>query len=172
MMMLDLEQYQADLPYPAVRNVHTDKRLAARLMGGYCGASSEMTTVLQYAYHSLRCKKNYDEVSKVMRGIFYVETLHMEFLGECICKLGGDVHYMIELKEKSIYWQSCLVEYKSSPSQMLLADIQGERYAAAFYEETAAMVSQPDIAKLLARLAEDEKLHVRILSDLYSRTFR
>lgn len=171
-MILNLENFQAPAPYPAVHNVRQDKQLAAKLMEGYSGETSELTTVLQYAYHSLRCKKRYSKISQTIRGIFYVEALHMEFLGDCICKLGGDAHYILKLREKSICWQASMVEYGASPAQMLLADIQGEKYAAAFYEETAATVNQPEISSLLTRLAEDEKLHIRIFTDLYHQFLR
>lgn len=171
-MTLDLTPYQAPLPYPAVRTVQPDPRVISTLMSGYCGVTSEMTTVLQYGYHSLRCKKQYEEISRAMRGIFYVETIHMELLGSCLCKLGVDPHYLWSLQEKKIWWQSSVVEYKSTPAEMLVADIQGEKGAVRYYLEGAATIQQPDIAALMARLAEDEKLHAQMLTDLYHRFFR
>jgi len=171
-MMLDLKRYQADSPYPPVNNVRPDKALASKLMDAYSGESSELTTVLQYAYQSLKCRKKYNEIAEIIRGIFYVETLHLEFIGDCISKLGGDLQYTLALRERSISWQASLVAYDTSASKILLTNIQGEKYAAAFYEETSKAVDQPDIANLLARLAEDERLHIRIFSDLQHRFFR
>lgn len=171
-MILDLNKYRADAPYPSVGNVRKDKKLAATLMEGYSGEMSELTTVLQYAYHSLRCKRRHNAIYEVLRGIFYIETIHMELLGDCIAKLGANTEYTIRLREKTICWQAAVVEYESSPAKMLLADIQGEKGAVAFYEGTAATLNQPDIAKLLMRLAEDERLHVKLLTDLYHTTFR
>ena len=172
-MILDLKPYQASEPYPQVHTIRQDKTLAVTLMKGYCGEVSEMTTVLQYAHHSLHCKSQYAEVSKMMRGIFYVETLHMELLGECVCKLGGSAQYNVSTGEKMICWQGDLVEYTSTPAQMLLADIKGEKEAVAFYQRAASSLhNQPDVKTLLLRLAEDERLHVKMLTDLYDRTFR
>lgn len=171
-MIIDLERYQAAMPYPEVHNVKPDKQLADKLLEGYSGESSELTTVLQYAYHSLKLQKRYNLVSEVVRGIFYVETLHMNFLGDCISKLGGDAKYMLALREKSIYWQASLVNYESTPSQMIMANIQGEKLAVSFYEETAAITKQPAIANLLLRLAEDEKLHLHIFTEIYQRNFK
>lgn len=171
-MTLNLDRYHANLPYPEVRRARPDKQLAFALMDGYSGEVSELTTVLQYAYHSLCCKRRFRQVSGVMRGIFYVETMHMEMLGDCVAKLGGDVRYSVALRDKSLYWQASLVNYAATPARMVLADIDGEKQAVAFYEEMAARCVQPDISRLLQRLAEDEKLHVRMLGDLYARHFR
>lgn len=171
-MIIDLEKYRADAPYPAIKNVRQDRRLVATLMQAYSGESSETTTIMQYAYHSLLCKKNYNEISRVMRGIYYVETLHQEYLGDCIYKLGGELQYVFILQKKSLSWQSAVINYENTPAKMLYADIEGEKGAAAFYTNTAAMVNQPQVADLLYRLAEDENLHVKMLTALYHKYFR
>lgn len=168
-MKLDLGPYQAPQTYPVLRNVRQDKVLAQTLLNGYCGEKSELTTVLQYAHHSLKCKNRAQQIYNTLRGIFYVETLHLELLGECAARLGGDVEYMLALKEKSVCWQASLVEYSRTPMQMLKDDIQGERFAVDFYTDTARSVKQHDISALLSRLAEDEKLHVKLLTDLSHR---
>ena len=170
-MQIDLRPYQAHISYPELRHVKPDKVLAQTLLQGYSGERSELTTVLQYAYHSLRCEERIKEVSKTLRGIFYVETLHMEFLGNCVRRLGGNVEYVLTLGEKRIGWQSDMINYMRTPAQMLVEDIKGEKYAAAFYEDVSASTRQSDIAALLAQLAEDERLHIRILSKLYDRYF-
>lgn len=171
-MILDIGKYQAESPYPSIGAVKKDVHFAATLLDAYSGEVSELTTVLQYAHHSLRCKAKHNEISEVFRGIFYVETLHVEFLGECILKLGGDVDYLLKLKENMIYWQSSFVAYEAQPMQMLMANIEGEKYATSFYEESSKSASQPGIANLLSRLAEDERLHIQILSDLHRRFSR
>lgn len=172
-MILDLKHYQVDLPYPPLKNVRPDKQLAAKLAEGYSGERSELTTVMQYAYHSLQCKRRYAEISQIIKGVSYVETIHLELLGECVGRLGLDTKYTLSLKEKSIPWQANVVEYYStSPGKMLQADIRGEEYAANFYEEMARTINQPDIAALMARLAKDERMHIQIFTDLYKKHFR
>lgn len=170
-MTLDLSQYQAASPYPTPRNVRPDPQLMAKLMEGYSGEASELTTSLLYAYQSVKCNNKYAKISESIRGIFYVETLHMEMLGNCIIKLGGDPQYILKLRERSINWQSSFVTYENSPAQMLISNVQSEKNTAAFYEETSKSTNQPDIAKLLTRIAEDERLHVQIFSNLHKRFF-
>lgn len=170
-MTLNLSRFQARRPYPAPRHIHPDRELAVRLMEGYSGEYSELTTTLQYAYHSLLCKEGFEELSLTMRGIFYVETLHMELLGDCINRLGGEPLYLLTLRENMVPWQAAVVQYEYTPEKMLLADIKGEKGAAAFYEELAAGVEQADIARLMARLAEDERLHARMLTELHQKYF-
>lgn len=171
-MILDLDRYHVDLPYPTVNRVRKDKELIKTLLQPYSGEHSELTTLLQYAHHSLCCKDKYKEVSKMMRGIFYIETMHLEFIGDILVKLGVDPKYIIALKQKQIDWQPSVISYETRPSRMLLADIEGEKGAAAFYEQASESTKQPEVAKLLARLALDEHLHHRMLSDLYDSTFR
>lgn len=170
-MILNLNPYQAPQPYPALRNVKPDKGLANALSHGYCGERSELSTVMQYAYHSLQCKEKAAEYSQMLRGIFYVETLHMDFLGNCVRMLGEEPQYLLPLNEKKIEWQSGVIDYMDSPAHMLEADITGEQFAVKFYMEMAASTKQPEISELLSRLAEDEKLHVRILDKLHKRLF-
>ncbi|MCD7947708.1 MAG: hypothetical protein LUG13_05350 [Oscillospiraceae bacterium] len=170
-MTIDLEKYQAPMPYPKVKDLQPEKNLTALLQSGYSGEGSELTSLLQYAQHSLRCKRRFGEISHVMRGIFYVETYHMELLGKCITRLGGEAQYILCLQEHEIFWQASLVEYSGSAAEMLLADIRGEKGAVEYYQNTAEQVCQPELKALLLRLAEDEKLHVRILTDLYRKYF-
>lgn len=170
-MRLNLSNYQIQAPYPALRNIQPDKGLADELLQGYSGERSELTTILQYAYHSLNCRNIANEFSNMIQGIFYVETLHMNFLGNCIKNLGGDVEYVIPLNEKNVSWQASMVNYMDTPAQMLLTDIQGEKFAAKFYQEMAAQSPQTCVTDLLNRLAEDEKLHVNMLEKLYERMF-
>lgn len=170
-MVLNLGRYQAPQPYPIVNNVYPDEKLAATLADAYSGITSELTTSLQYAYHSLQIQDKYSEISDIIRGIFHVETLHMELLGDCIRKLGGDIHYIVTLQDRPLSWQASFVNYESTPENMLLADIKGEEYAAAFYEETSAIATQADIANLLARLAKDERLHESMFKKLHQMYF-
>jgi len=171
-MTLNLDRYRVNQPYPHVNHVQPDDALIQTLLQPYSGEYSELTTVLQYAHHSLCCKQQYNEVSQMMRGIFYVETMHLEFIGDTIIKLGGDPTYVILLQQRKIAWQPTVISYETQPDRMLLADIRGEEGAAEFYEQAAESIEQHDIARLMARLALDERLHHRMLTDLYSRFFR
>lgn len=170
-MKLNLTPFQHPSPYPALQNVAEDPALAEVLLSGYCGERSELTTILQYAYHSLECTEVASEYSNILRGIFYVETIHMELLGNCIRKLGGNIEYLLPLQEKKISWQASVVNYLKTPLEMITDDIEGEKLAAKFYSDMAMKTNQQDIAHLLRRLSEDEKLHVRMLEQLKIRLY-
>lgn len=172
-MILDLKPFMMPEPYPQITHVKPDKSIADKIFGGYCGASSEFTTVMQYNYHSLYCAHKFRELAEVTRGIFHVETLHLQMLGECLLKLGAEPRYLLAVEDKTICWQSMLVDYETTPQKMLAADIKGEKGAAAYYEDLAeSCKEQPALRALFLRLAEDEKLHVRILSDLQRKMAR
>lgn len=164
-----LTKYQVNLPYPIVTGLQHNYDQAKMLIEGYSGSISELTTVSQYAYHKVKCNR-YKEIYDTLEGIFLVETLHLELLGDCINQLGVDPRYYITPIQK-ISWTSNFVDYKQTPSEMILADINGEIEAAQYYLRTAQKIENNKIEPLLLRLAEDEKLHVRIFSDIYRKYF-
>jgi bacterioferritin len=167
---MDFPGYQMDIAYPDVAGIRPNKAQAMMLMEGYCGAVSELSTVTQYAYHHIRCGR-YDEIAQTIKGIFFVEALHMELLGKCIARLGVDPRYFTYSKQGQSFWHAGVVNYEESVRDMLWADIEGEKGAVDFYLITAERIGNPVVANLLLRLAEDEKLHVRMFTDLYSKYF-
>lgn len=164
--------YHVDLPYPHITGLNPNKRQAMLLMSGYSGVSSELTTVTQYAYHKLKCTR-IKELYEALQGIFLVETHHLELLGHCINQLGVDPKYNMFLNnQKSISWISDAVNYKSSLNEIILTDIEGEKGAVRYYEDTAKIIENKKIEALLLRLAKDEALHVEIFTELYRKYFR
>lgn len=72
-----------------MRNVRPDAQLMAKLTEAYSGEASELTTSLLYSYQNVKCSNKYAKIAEPIRGVFYVETLHLEMLGNTIIKLGG-----------------------------------------------------------------------------------
>lgn len=163
--------YHVDLPYPVVSGLKPNKKQAMLLMEGYCGITSELSTVAQYAYHRLKCEKNYAELATVLQGIFLVETHHMALLGNCVNQLGVDPRYYMHLGQKNICWQADVINYKNTVKEMIFADIEGEKGATSYYLQTAKTIGNEKIEPLLLRLAKDEELHMKIFSDLYNKYF-
>lgn len=168
---MNIEKYHANLSYPVVNGLNYNKVQAMLLMEGYSGQFSELSTVIQYSYHKIKSMKN-REIAETLQGIFLVETHHLELLGNCINQLGMDPRYYIYLNQKPIVWQADVVNYATSVKEMVLADIEGEKRAVQYYIETAKIIDNEKIAKLLLRLSEDEKLHVEIFTNLYHKYFR
>lgn len=162
--------YRVNQPYPAVTGLKPSKRQAQLLMEGYSGASSELTTVTQYAYHHLHFLAN-KELAQTIKGVFLVETHHLELLGRCLIQLGEDPRYVLYHRQHRLDWQAGLVDYCQNPEAMLLADIAGEKGAAEYYVKTAEAIDDYRIAPLLLRLAEDERLHYQLFSSLHRRYF-
>lgn len=164
-------KYSANLPYPEVTGLSSNKTQAMLLISGYSGQTSEMSTVAQYAYHKIKCEKN-KELAETLQGIFLVETRHLALLGKCIIDLGMDPMYVIYLDQKPLSWQAAVINYERTPKEMIFADIEGEKGATSYYLQTAETIGNAKIAALLLRLAEDEKLHVQIFSELYHKYFQ
>lgn len=163
---MNLEKYHIDLPYPKVNGIGINKKQAELLIQGYSGQISELTTVTQYAFHKIKCIKN-KEIYDTLQGIFLVETHHLELLGNCINLLGTEPQYKIPLTNQLIHWQADVLNYETTLKDMISADIQGEKQAVHYYEETAKIIGNEKIKSLLLRLAEDEKLHVTIFTKLF-----
>lgn len=164
-------KYHVNKPYPAVSGLTHNKKQAMLLMDGYSGTYSEMSTVAQYAYHKIKCEKH-KEVFDTVNGIMLVEMHHLELLGRCIIQLGVDPRYNIYLENKPICWQAGVINYEKAPKEMILANIEGEKMAADYYIKTAHSINNPKLSPLLLRLSEDEKLHVKMFTNLYNKYYK
>ena len=167
---MNIENYHVDSPYPKISGLSPNNKQAKLLMEGYSGQTSELSTVTQYAFHKIKCMRN-KEIYDTLQGIFLVETHHLELLGNCINMLGVEPYYKMSIIHKSISWQADVINYENTIKEMILTDIEGEKQAVKYYEETANIIGNEKIRVLLLRLAEDEKLHVKIFTDLYNRYF-
>ena len=54
---MNIKKYQVDLPYPKVGRLSTNIKQAKLLWEGYSGPISELSTVAQYAFHKIKCKR-------------------------------------------------------------------------------------------------------------------
>ena len=78
-------QYQANLPYPEIKNIPKNILYAKILSFAYAGSTSEETAVHQYIYQSYFFK---DDIKDILEHIAIVEMKHSELLGQAILKLG------------------------------------------------------------------------------------
>lgn len=154
-----------DLPYPDLSGIEKDSVSAGIIRQAYGGGHGEITSILQYVYHSLffDCYGE-KEISDVLIGVSGAEMKHLDILGETLIKLGADPVYAVCPPFYEFYSAEG-VSYSKSPSNMLLDDIAGEMKASALYGEMAEKLCNEKVIAVIKRIRMDEELHIAILKE-------
>lgn len=161
--------YTVNKPYPQPVGLTENRRAACILLKSYCGPCSEMTAVNQYMYHYLKAYECHPQVAEAFRQIAETELRHLYLLGAVVCQLGVNPKLRTVSENGSHYWNAKSIGYGRGIKDMLAIDIESEQVQIEQYEKSMRRIGNTQIHTLLARILEDEKLHVKILSDLYSK---
>lgn len=156
---------QSDKPYPKVEVERENVEFAKMLLDDYAGINGEDTAIHQYLYQSLVN----DEVSKVLKEIAKVEMIHLNILGELICKLGyTPAFYTIDSNLDCIIpWNSNCLDYTLDVESFLLDDIEGEKRTIKRYQKHIEKTDDLHVQAVLKRIIEDEEVHINCLKELY-----
>lgn len=160
--------YLLNKPYPQISCIKENRRAACILLKSYAGVCSEMTAVNQYMYHYLKAAGCDPQVPEALRQIAEVELKHLYLLGSVILKLGANPKLRTIGETGTNYWSARSVEYGRTVKDMLVLDIESEKEQIKQYERSIRRINNGQIQALLARIIEDEELHIRILNDIYS----
>lgn len=152
-------KFASDLPYPPITTAKNPKD-AKLLMGVYCGACGELSSILTYAYQSYVSPLT-SQIHPILKGIAKVEMLHHSLLGESIYALGG-----YPVMGARTYWNGSFVDYAQKPETFLKNDIADEQNAILNYERTMLNLDDDSVKALIERIILDEQVHIKILSDL------
>lgn len=159
------EGYQDPAPYPDISVLQPDPCAARLLMEDYAGGTSEFTAVNQYLYHH-NTLSQYPDVAELLEKTAIVEMMHMEKLAQAILLLGG----------KPIYgspapWAANQVAYGETLCERLHLDIASEYAAIAQYQRHIEQIAEPSIKALLARIVQDERVHIQLFQEAIRRHF-
>ena len=154
--------YLLSAPYPEVKGGH-DPETAALLKEDYAGAHGELSGVTQYVYQHGRISDN-EALSNSLLQLAIVEMTHLDMLGDAIVTLGGSPSF----ESGQHYWNAGNVNYTADLKEMLRADIQAETIGIATYERHIAEIRNETVKALLARIVQDEKLHLRFFTETLS----
>jgi bacterioferritin len=144
-------------PYPEAAVSSPSTAYAALLLEDYAGRASELTAVHQYVYHHLVTPEGYGWLGQLFEDVAAVEMRHLELLGETIRLLGADPRFF---GQDGRHWDSGAVAYQDALRAQLTADVEAEAGAIAQYERHYALIADPWIRQLLARIIADEQLHL------------
>jgi len=152
-------------PYPEVVVETPNKFYAQLLMEDHAGLVSETSAIMQYLYHHNVLEEDYPDVAELLECISMVEMTHMELLAEAIIKLGGKPKFGTKTTQGILWWRGDFIYYGTGICDMLVADIQGEKGAIAQYQKHIDAIDDKHIKKLLYRIINDEKEHIKYLTE-------
>lgn len=158
-----------DKPYPEPKIICKNAYYANILLQDYAGAVSELTAITLYSYQHIVGEGKYKDYAELIGGISIVEMKHLELLGETIKLLGIKPAFIDSACYNGKLWTASYVNYTTDIKEMILSDIRAEADAIKNYQEHIELIEDKYIDKLLARIIEDEKLHLRLFEKIYGK---
>lgn len=157
-----------ETPYPEAEGLSPDAYSLRIISPAYASPTGELNAVLQYIYHSyfFRRNKKIDE-AKTLVGIAISEMKHLELLGETILALGAPPVYCQNPYSCFSFYSAKYVAYSRSLKDMIVDDMLGERHAISSYSGMLKRLQSERVKEIIARIAEDEKLHLARLEEIY-----
>ena len=160
-------EYKINKPYPLIKVERKNKYYADLLLSDYAGINGELTAITQYVFQDFNSFEIYPEVAKALSNIAKVEMIHLELLGKTIKLLG----VIPEFKYNSLpysytYWNSTNIDYNTRLIKMLKSDILKEQITINNYKKHSSLIKDKYINILLARIIEDEKIHIKCLEKI------
>ncbi|MBR6778541.1 MAG: manganese catalase family protein [Clostridia bacterium] len=154
---------KANSPYPQIENAIEDKTTVMILKNLLSARSGEVNGVMQYLYQSEVANKTNSEIADVFEEISIVEMMHLKLLMDAIIKFGGNPKF--EDAQGNMF-NAGYVNYSNKLRDMLESNIFAESKAIENYEEAIKRVSNESLKKLLARIIEDEELHIKVFKKI------
>lgn len=156
-----------DAPYPTTEGITRDA-LALRIISpAYAASASETTAILQYIYHTFFfLKEGREDIADTLESIAIAEMFHLKLLGETILALGAQPVYSAYPPACFNFYSTKYVAYSCGLRNMLEDDLIGEKHAVRAYESMLKKLKNKKVYDIIARILEDEKLHVTILDGI------
>jgi bacterioferritin len=152
-------------PYPKVEVEQENRYYAKLLLEDYAGATSELTAVTQYIYHSITSKGEAYGIAELLRRVAITEMRHFEMLGETIQLLGSAPLLRVMENNHTVFWNAQYIYYGSDVIDKLSANIAREATAIKNYQMHNKAIVDPYITALLDRIIMDEEHHYRLFQE-------
>ena len=154
-----------DLPYPDIADLSADARSGNIISFGYATTRGEVAAVLQYIYHRFYFGLTDKDSAETLMSIALAEMKHVDILGSAMLKLGTPPRY-VQFPNSCAYFNTSLVSQATSPTKMLMDDIQGEMNAIADYKKMLFELKNEKVAAVIQRIILDEQLHLETLKNM------
>lgn len=158
----------ADLPYPSTDEITTDVVSGQIISFAYATQKGELQATLQYFSHHLYLDK--DDADTLM-SIAVAEMHHLDILGKTMLK-SGVKPLLIQYPNSKLFYNTSTVSTATTPSKMIMDDIEGELNAIADYQKMLFVLKNEQVSAIIQRIIIDEQLHLQTLKtvlDKYSR---
>ncbi|MGN1066978.1 MAG: ferritin-like domain-containing protein, partial [Candidatus Fimimonas sp.] len=146
-------------------NLTTDVRSGQIISFAYASLNSELTAILQYSFHEIYMQNFNPQDADTLMAIAIAEMKHLHILGDAMEKLGVAPKY-VQYPNSKIYYDTSAVSQSTTPTKMLMDDIQGELNAIAEYKKMIFVLKNDDVAAIIQRIVLDEELHLETLKQM------
>ena len=165
--------FRAEIPYIGITEKCGCKNSVYRLKELLASPKGEMTAVNKYVYCAAVLKKENPEVSGIFEEIAKVEMHHMNMIMQLLISSGEYPVYSCENycsgRRKEVFWSAGFIKYNNNLKNMLISFLNDESGAASEYMSLADSCENEEMAAVLKRIAMDEKIHCKILTDLFEK---
>ena len=160
----------ADKPYPTTEGICPDCRALRIISPAYASSTGELNSILQYNYHAVMFdSKGLSEYAELIDSISGAEMIHLKLLGKTICALGAQPIYTACPPAAFNFYSAKFVSYSRSLKNMIEDDILAERHAVMSYAHMLDRLRNDRVKDIIARILEDEKMHLKAFTDLLDR---
>ena len=160
----------ADKPYPSLEGICPDCRALRIISPAYASSTGELNAILQYNYHAVMFDgKGLNEYAELVDSIAVAEMLHLKILGKLICALGAQPVYTACPPAGFNFYSAKFVSYSRSLKNMVEDDLLAERHAVMSYAHMLDHLRNDRVKEVIARILEDEKLHLQAFGDLLAK---
>ena len=151
----------AKQPFPSTDDICPDAYSLRVISPAYASPVGELNAILQYTYHALCFKaKGYEEYAATIEDISVAEMLHLELLGSTIAALGAAPVFTANPPGMYNFYSAKYVIYSRTLVCMIEDDIRAEKQAIRGYERMLCMLKNEKVKAIIARILEDERLHL------------
>lgn len=148
-------------PYPEIDPKERNLSYGKLMLDNIGGENSEMTAISLYTYNLLITGQ---ELSKLFHEIAVTEMHHLKIFGKLALALGENPRLWTQKKSRYIYWSPMYTRYPMPIRQLLEHAADSEREAIRKYRGQISMIQNQNIRDNLARIIEDEELHLKQLT--------
>lgn len=159
---------RCSLPYPSLESPAASPAWIPMLKNLYAGRRSELGAITQYCYQSIILSRTCREIAETLRGMAMVEMHHMEMLGKLVLLCGGTPDF--SGGRPCQWWNGSFSNRRKDLCGILLINLRDEVAAVDAYLKAASAISDPQISRLLRRIAMDESHHAQLLREMITKS--
>lgn len=150
-----------DKPFPTTDGLCADAYSALVISSAYASPTGELNAVLQYFYHYFNfVGEGCGDIADTLEGIAVAEMLHLRLLGRTLTALGVQPVYCQNPSTLFNFYSAKYITYSRNLVNMIEDDIISERRAIALYDKMLMRLKNQQVSDIIARIREDEELHL------------